>query len=249
MAYWYFFMSAEEIKINKLKKFLPIFKACPYTRLIFLAGSVAENTATPTSDIDLVIVAQARRLWLNRLLMELLAFVFMARRGRKKAADRFCFNMFLSNSKPWLPHRDEIGAESYRHLEPVWFSDFRELENFWRENLWLKKFAAMDLTNKIIFEPKKILSDSIRNFLENFLEKTKLVSCLEKISYRFQLSYIKNAYQKCGGERNIKADFFITPDLAAYHFPVSNYYRALEKSNKSEMVVEKNNFQDGNLLS
>ena len=72
-----------DYKVNLLKKFLPILVICPYTRAIFLAGSTAVGNPKPASDIDLIIISQAKRVWLNRLFLELAAFIFRKRRSKK----------------------------------------------------------------------------------------------------------------------------------------------------------------------
>jgi len=91
-----------EIKINKLKKLLPYLAAAPYTRLILLSGSVAAGTPRKTSDLDLIIVSENNKVWLNRFFLELATWLLGARRNKTKFEDRVCFNMFLNNAAPVL---------------------------------------------------------------------------------------------------------------------------------------------------
>jgi hypothetical protein len=53
---------------------------------------------------------------------------------------------------------------------------------------------------------------------------------LEKISFKFQNAYLKNKLKKTGAQNPQEYDFFVTPELIAYHFPVSNYYRESQRS-------------------
>jgi len=55
------------------------------------------NGALEDSDIDLVIYAKHNRIWFNRLLLNIAAGAVGRRRGKKKRADRFCFNASLSD--------------------------------------------------------------------------------------------------------------------------------------------------------
>ena len=82
-----------DYKISLLKKFLPILINCPYTRAIFLAGSTAVGNPKPESDIDLIIISEEKRVWLNRLFLELVTFIF-GKEDQRKNKNRFCFNIF-----------------------------------------------------------------------------------------------------------------------------------------------------------
>ncbi len=220
-------MLEKDYKISILKKFLPLLINCPYTRAIFLAGSTAVGNPKLESDIDLIIISEEKRVWLNRLFLELATFIFGKRRSKKKIKNRFCFNIFLSNSSPLLPHQDLIGASFYKNLKPVWGSEI-EIKKFWSENFWIKNFYEVDLENekKVLIEYKenKIL---FKKNLENILEKIKLANILEKISYKLQTYYLKKEFAKIVLEKKYKKfDFEITPNLIAYHFPISNYFKA-----------------------
>ncbi|MBI4118770.1 MAG: nucleotidyltransferase domain-containing protein, partial [Parcubacteria group bacterium] len=70
-------------KLAELKKFLPVLLMAPYTRLILLAGSLAAGKPKPESDVDVIIVSQNNRLWLNRFFLEVLTRAFGIRRTKK----------------------------------------------------------------------------------------------------------------------------------------------------------------------
>lgn len=227
-------------KLRRLRLFRPILAAVPYTRAIFLAGSVAKNCPAAESDIDLIIVARDKRVWLNRFFLELAAWVLGQRRSRKKFKNKFCFNIFLSHQHSLLPHQDAVAAEMYQHLKPVWSRSEKEISNFWRQNSWLKKFVNPDDRASLnIFEKKLRAAKWIGFLSETLLELSGAGFWLEKLAYRFQTKYLKNKFaEKCGAEKS-RADFFITPELIAYHFPVSNYSQALKKYQANLADVEK----------
>ena len=219
-----------ELRLDKLKKYLPILVACPYTRIIFLAGSVAEARAHHKSDIDLIVVAQHNRVWLNRFFLELATWLAGQRRSKTKINNKFCFNMFLSDESPLLPHQDFVGAMSYKSLKPIWSTSPNKIENFWRTNSWINKFCDDGkISREKIFRTDFILINNVRKFLETLFYFTGLGFLLEKISYKVQQTYLKKVFKKYSRGKNKASDFFITPNLAAYHFPVSNYSLALKK--------------------
>lgn len=228
-------MLEKNFKISLLKKFLPILINCPYTRAIFLAGSTAVGNPKPESDIDLIIVSKEKRVWLNRLFLELVTFIFRKRRSRKKNKNRFCFNIFLSNDSPLLPHRDFVGANFYKNLKTLWGSKI-EIEKFWSENFWIKKICEIDFENEknvlVEYKENKIW---VKNILEKILEKIYLANILEKISYKTQTYYLKKMFEKKVTNKNSKEfDFEISPNLIAYHFPISNYFKAYTKLQNKE---------------
>lgn len=219
-----------DIKLSVLKKYLPLLASVPYTRLIFLSGSAAAETARPESDIDLVIVSQKNRVWLNRIFSETAAWLISRRRTKTKFKDRFCFNMFLADNSPLLPHRDIVAAACCKNLKPVWANSDYQIKNFWRANGWIEKFYPITLSNQQTILP--VLPPSIKiakTILEKFLDWSGLALVLEKISFRLQSFYLKREFDLSGGAKNRRADFFVSPSLIAYHFPVSNYHRQAQK--------------------
>lgn len=229
-------------KLAKLKKYLPIFVACPYTRAVFLGGSVSLGLAGDRSDIDLFIISKNGRVWLNKFFMILLLAAIGERRTKKKSADKFCLNVFMSDSNTLLPHRDETGALFYKNLLPVWSVDDKVVKNFWETNFWIKNFCEPStISRENIFKEKKFLSDFLRMSAEKFLELTMLGRVLEKISFESQSKYLEKKLKESGALEAKTYDFFITPDLIAYHFPVSKYHQALRRHvEKHQSAMEHN---------
>lgn len=222
--------SEVEIKLSILKKYLPWLIAAPYTRAIFLSGSIAAGCPKPASDIDLVVVAQKNRVWLNRFFLELITWLLGRRRDKRNFKNKFCFNIFLSNQKTFLPHQDFVGASCYKFLKPAWAADQSEIKNFWQTNNWIENFfpispQSQDLILKNNY--KKI--NRLRRSMEFFLNFFGLGFILEKIFYAIQKIYLIYFLKKSGGYKNSQADFYLSPRLIAYHFPVSNYSRAVKK--------------------
>ncbi|MEK9174817.1 MAG: nucleotidyltransferase domain-containing protein [Patescibacteria group bacterium] len=216
---------SNEAKLAKLKKVLPVLLLAPYTKILFLAGSVAAGLARPDSDIDLIVVAQNNRVWLNKFFLEILTRIFKIKRTKNNNKNKICFNIFLGSIQPLLPHRDIVGAGCYKNLKPVWGTP-EEIKKFWGTNSWISNFCEYEPSQKKIFsEPKKI-NLAPKKLLEFFLTFTGLSFILEKIFYKTQVSYLKNKLnQSVSNQDAVDYDFFVAPNLVAYHFPVSNYAR------------------------
>lgn len=225
-----FLKKETETKLAELKRVLPVLLLAPYTRIIFLAGSVAAGNPKSESDIDLIVVAKNGRVWLNKFFMEILTRTVRIKRVPGDRAGKICFNVFLSHKNPLLPHRDLIAAECYRNLKPVWCERKNDLEKFWQENFWIKKFCGADpVQEKILDEPpKKVLVP--KKIMELFLTVTGLGIVLEKISFTLQSKHLKNKLAQSGASQNsADCDFFLESNLIAYHFPVSNHALELRK--------------------
>ncbi|MBI2454439.1 MAG: nucleotidyltransferase domain-containing protein [Parcubacteria group bacterium] len=231
-----------EIKLAELKRSLPVLLLAPYTRIIFLAGSVAANTATEESDIDLVVVSKNKKIWLNKFFLEMITRIFRIKRTKNRTRNKICFNMFLSDKNPFLPHRDSIGADCYKNLQPVW-GETKETEIFWKKNLWIKKFCDSKITTENIFGDSKKIFLAPQKTLEFVLTVTGLGTVLEKIFFIIQYQYLKKKFDRLVLDKNsADYDFFLTPHLIAYHFPISNYalkLREYEKKQAYSAIVEK----------
>ncbi|MEK7609083.1 MAG: nucleotidyltransferase domain-containing protein, partial [Patescibacteria group bacterium] len=152
-------------KLAELKKFLPFLLMAPYTRAILLAGSVAVGNPKPTSDIDLIIVSQNNRVWLNRFFLEILTRILRIRRTKNNFNNKICFNISLSNREPVLPHQDAVGACFYKNIKPVW-GDRMEIKNFWGKNSWIKNFEELPTDSS-----ENLISDKNRALVKIITEK------------------------------------------------------------------------------
>lgn len=180
------------------------------------------------SDIDLIVISQNNRLWLNRFFLEVLTRMFKIRRTKNNFKNKICFNIFLSSREPLLPHRDAVGAGFYKNLKPVWGSA-AEIKNFWETNSWIKNFERpeYDFSENPISKKNYVLA---KTTAEKFWDYSGLGLLLEKICYSLQTRYLRKRFNQTVADKNSpNFDFTITPHLIAYHFPVSNYALALQK--------------------
>ncbi len=217
-----------DFKLAELKRSLPVLLLAPYTKILFLAGSTALGSPQKESDLDLIIVAQCNRVGLNRFFLEIITRLFGIRRTKNNIANKICFNIFLSDAEPLLPHQDLVGASFYKNIKPIWRDDKTAVEKFWKKNLWLEKFYELPPeTRQLIFETNYTIINLARKIFEHISDFSGLGFILEKITFALQKSYLEKRFRKSNS--GPLADFWVKPHLIAYHFPVSNYARMAQK--------------------
>ena len=77
-------------------------KHIPFSRALFLSGSVARGSSSSNSDIDIVVVSAERYVWLHRVLLFVALTLLGIRRTRRARAGRICINASVGESR--LPH-------------------------------------------------------------------------------------------------------------------------------------------------
>ncbi|MEK7078089.1 MAG: nucleotidyltransferase domain-containing protein [Patescibacteria group bacterium] len=224
-----------DFKLAELKRFLPVLVLAPYTRILFLAGSTALGSPRPESDLDLIIVAERNRVWLNRFFLEIITRLFGIRRTKNNVTNKICFNIFLSAAEPTLPHQDFIGAGLYKNIRPIWCDNKTAVEKFWKKNLWIKNFCELSPeTRQLLFEKNYTIINLARKFFEHIFDFSGLGFILEKITFGLQKFYLEKRFRKSNS--GLLADFWIEPNLIAYHFPVSNYARVAQKMAQTDDI-------------
>ncbi|HVY67374.1 MAG TPA: hypothetical protein VHA30_00540 [Patescibacteria group bacterium] len=102
-----------------LRRFAPGLKFLPFVRGAALAGSQALGQEKSASDIDLLIIADPRYLWLTRTLVTAYFQVLGLRRHGRHVADRFCLNHYLAGPKAITQLRNFYTAAEYVKLRPL----------------------------------------------------------------------------------------------------------------------------------
>ena len=219
-------------KLAELKRSLPFLIMAPYTKILFLAGSTALGSPRPESDLDLIVVAQRNRVGLNRFFLEIISRLFGIRRTKNNITNKICFNIFLSDAEPLLPHQDFIGAGFYKNIKPIWRDDKTAVEKFWKKNLWLENFCELPPeTRQLIFETNHPIINLARKIFEHVFDFSGAGFILEKITFGLQKFYLEKRFKKSNS--GSLADFWVKPHLICYHFPVSNYARMAQKMPKT----------------
>jgi len=186
-------------KWKKAKRMVKLLQQIPFIRLVMVSGSLAMDNPKEKSDIDLLIVTKAGRIWTCRGLTTLFIHCLGQRRHGLLAKDRFCLNHYLTNQSLKMPFPSLYNAQTYAHLVPIWQAEPGLYKKFQRANQWLKKY--------LVFYPagqkgylKKIKDNRfftfLRKFRESILDK-KVGDGVEFILRKIQARRI-NPYQPGG---------------------------------------------------
>jgi hypothetical protein len=122
-----------------------IIRCFPFVRGVFLSGDLSKRVATPSSDIDYVIITAPGRLWICRLLLIAFKKVFLFN-SRKF----FCLNYFLTEDRLELDDRNYYTATEIAHLKPL--VNFPLFLKYLNANGWIKNYfpnySPHDLTHE-----------------------------------------------------------------------------------------------------
>ena len=112
--------------IEKTKKYLKFIKWIPWIRLVWIGNSIAMNSATLESDIDLLIVTEKNRMWLVRIMCTFIFQILWVRKNDKHHAGRFCLSFFCTLE--WLDFsRFALEKDPYLYF---WLLSFKPLLDY-----------------------------------------------------------------------------------------------------------------------
>lgn len=181
------FWSQKKIKIaKKASRWL---KLIPWLKMVGITGALAMKNADKDDDIDFLIVAAKKRLWLTRALAVFLMELLGCRRRPKDSnvADQICLNMFLGEDYLTVPknEQDLFSAHEVVQFKPLWERNgcYRK---FLKVNSWVKNYLANSLDiKKLRYEDIK--EEKKKNFLIS-----QFLNFLEIIAYKVQLVYMNS---------------------------------------------------------
>lgn len=131
-----------DYKWKKARRMIKLLQNIPYIRMVIVSGSLAMNNAKDESDIDLLIITKAGRIWTCRTLTSLFIHCLGQRRHGLLTKDRFCLNHYLTDRSLKIPLPSLYNAQTYAHLVPLWEAEPGLYKKFQRANQWLKKYLV-----------------------------------------------------------------------------------------------------------
>ncbi len=226
-------------KWQKTLKAVKWLQSVPYIRLAFASGSLALNNTTKESDLDILIVAKAGRIWTARALaVALLNFLgLLRRRDQAVAPDKVCLNHFITDKSLYIPRKSIYTAQLYARLVPIMGGD-ELVDNFCEANEWVGDYVRgwpgciknpndkIQMTNKFQI-PNSIFLNLIKRAGEKILN-SKFGDWVEGVLRKYQLRRIKSYHltYKPGGR--VKAD-----DESLEFHPDSPELKIIERYNQT----------------
>lgn len=229
-------LARQKIAEEKWKKFLRKVRwlqAAPFLRAVFASGSLAANNTASRSDFDILVIAQAGRLYTARFFLWLISSLLLVRRGRYDlvAPDKLCFNHYLTDRGLALNHRSLFIAQSLANIRPVWWADEAIVSNFYKQNDWALEYIANYRATDEYRSAKKMPLLAAAAKAGEFLLAGKLGNFVEKILRAHQQRRIRKnpaTYESGGrvvfnnGELEFHPRSFET-------FVISNYNKTVKK--------------------
>ncbi len=176
-----------DLKWNKLLSRAGLFSFVPFVEIVFVAGSMAMETAGENSDFDVIVGVKTGRIFTARAFCIFMFGVFGWRKRRSetgtRAKDKFCFSHFVTPEKYGLSGPYNIYWEKlYSSLVPV-YGEKEKIQKFYDANgIWMKnkKIYTKDVRHlylkpgyiKIFLE--KILGGKLGNILEVWLKNIQV---------------------------------------------------------------------------
>jgi len=229
-------------KWKKAKWVIRFLQIIPYIRMVVVSGSLAMNNTKEESDIDLLIIVKAGRIWTCRAFTTLFIHMIGQRRHGNLTKNRFCLNHYITDQSLEIPWQSLYNAQTYSHLVLIW--EKKGLyKKFQKANQWINNY----LVNYPIIEKgylTTIESNKLFKFIRKFREKildTWFGNVLEYFLKKIQEGKIRKEplTYKAGGR-------VIFNDKQLEFHPDSPEKRILERYNKKiiklgfkELGVEK----------
>lgn len=243
-----------DAKWKKAKKIIRWLQFIPYVRMVAVSGSLALNNTHKDSDIDVLIVVRAGRIWLARFLVTMFLQFIGKRRHKNHTKDKICLNHYIIDKSLEIKFRSLYNAQTYAHIIPVLEVESGIYKKFQKANQWLKNYLVFWPSFAKATEGKprhfKILKTnsllkSIAKLKEVCLNR-KFGDLLEKILRKLQKRLIKKdpLTHKPGGRVTID-------DTQLEFHPDSPERRILDKYNQSMLylgVKELSREKDSGLL-
>jgi len=189
-------------KWKKTRRMVKSLQLIPFIRSVVVSGSLAMNNPKKESDIDLLIVTKAGRIWTCRGLTTLIIHLLGQRRHGLLTENRFCLNHYLTDQSLKVPFPSLYNAQTYAHLVPLWQAKNGLYNQFQRTNQWLKDyllFYSSGESNLRKIKPNQFFN-LLRKSREFFLDRW-LGNRIESILKKIQTKRIKKdplTYQSGG---------------------------------------------------
>jgi hypothetical protein len=182
-----------------------VLKQFPFTRAVFITGSLSKDIAAADSDIDFMIVTSAGRLWICKILLTLFRKIFLL--GSNKY---FCTNFYVAEHDYTLSERNMYAAIELLTAKVMW--NIPAFIEFQQANSWANFFLPNCSPS---VDPTVVLPQSrswLQRFMESVLDLFPLSSINLSLMNRFKRHWEK-IYSDLSDEQRA-ASFHTSPNAA-----------------------------------
>ncbi|MBK8550879.1 MAG: hypothetical protein IPL53_07370 [Ignavibacteria bacterium] len=209
-----------------------IIKRFPFVRAVFVTGSLSKNSSMPDSDLDFMVVAADKRLWICRTFLMLFKKIFLLNNYKF-----FCINYFISEISLTIEERNIFTATEIIHIKSTFNSDM--MNKFLELNSWVKKYFPNYKIGDPYFNSSGVKVNDRISYLQRILEiffKGKAGDRLDKYFREKTVKHWKNKYSHLV-EKDRELMFKSTINVSTAHpgnmqkVILNNYKERLNKFN------------------
>lgn len=140
-----------QIKWKRLRRIAWFLQAIPFLEMVAASGSLARDFTHKDSDLDVLLVTKAGRIWTVRFIVTVILDLFrLRRRPTGPTRDLVCLNHYLAEDGLALPYQSLYTALEYAHVGPLIgekvCTRFREANRVWIEK-YLARLLPDDVNN------------------------------------------------------------------------------------------------------
>lgn len=147
--------NASAAKLARARKYARLLQLIPGVRYIGVTGSLAMESAVPTDDIDLLVIAAKNRLWLTRALVLSALLAWGVKRpddGGTEYPNLICANIFLSEEDLYVPDENLFIAHEICQMLPLLGAE--TYHAFLDANAWVKVYLPQWKPAPVTFEDR-----------------------------------------------------------------------------------------------
>jgi predicted nucleotidyltransferase len=129
-------------RYRRVIKYARLLISIPYIKAIFLAGSSSFSTgnAKKSSDIDIFIVTDPKRMWFARFCLTIITQILGVRRVGELEENRFCLNHYITANNLERQDHTLYASQLYSDYIAIGVESQVLLQSFWQANPWRQEF-------------------------------------------------------------------------------------------------------------
>lgn len=212
--------------LHIIQKRSRIFPQFPFISTIYLANSITFNALKPSSDIDLFIITQKKRIWLARAFISVIMRFLKIKRSQDKSAKKFCLSFFIDekhqNLEPLLLDQKDIYL-AYRiaHLVPIYSE--KSQNTIYQENQRVKRFLPNRTPEQHIYlDIPKSKKRGVLKIIIEYLFFGKRWDLREQLISKLRSIRIA---QKKAQNPDLNKDIIINDHMLKFHYDKRAEYR------------------------
>lgn len=195
-------------KLKKSNWILRFVYCLPFVRLVMISGTVAIGNPSKKSDIDLLVVAKAGRIWTTRAFLTFFALIFGKYRHTGETENKLCLNHYITDKTLAIDFGNLYKAQEYLNIlpaagEPGIYDGFFAANRKWMEK-YLCCAGGSNRSSLRNFSPGRT-SAGCKYILEYFLGG-KIGDMLECYAKNFQIKHIKKNPLTSGEHARVRYD-------------------------------------------